>query len=110
MKDDNHEEPLLHKLAEEWDRLDRQYDDISPPSLPELEQFICAEGERRRRKNRKELLLFSFISVLLLCFTLAVLGYAPELYLLLQILIPMSACGVLVFSRLQQRKAGEQDE
>jgi hypothetical protein len=107
---DQDQELLLQKLTAELDRLDAQYDDISPPSLPKLEALIVAEEDRRQKKACKELLLFWGVSLLLLALTLAVLGYAPAVYLVLQAVIPFAALAGLAASYFRRRREGAEHE
>lgn len=58
MEKDKEPELYLHKLTEELERLDAQYDDITPPSLQELEWLMADAAVHRKRRERKELLLF----------------------------------------------------
>lgn len=103
MKNDTDRE-LLHKLSAELERLDRQYDDISPPSLLELEQFIAEESLRRRHRERKELLLFCIVSLVLISVFLAVLGIAPIAFIALQVVFPIMAFVVLAARRIRLQR------
>jgi 4-amino-4-deoxy-L-arabinose transferase-like glycosyltransferase len=87
------DQELLNKLSAGLERLDAQYDDISPPSLPAMEQFLVAEALHRRRQNRKELLLFWLAGLFLLSIILAVLSSAPVVYWILQGAIPLAVLG-----------------
>lgn len=58
MEKDKEPDMYLHKLTEELNRLDAQYDDITPPSLQELEWLMADAAVHRKRRERKELLLF----------------------------------------------------
>lgn len=103
MRDDRDQE-LLNKLSAGLERLDAQYDDISPPSLPAMEQFLAAEALRRRRQSRKELLLFWLAALFLLSIILTVLGSAPVVYWILQGAIPLAALGGYTAVRIRLRR------
>ncbi|MFF2912762.1 YxlC family protein [Paenibacillus sp. NPDC057934] len=108
MNKDTEQEALLRKLTREMDRLDAQYD-IPSPSLSTLESLIVAEEQSRRRKTRKERLLFCIVSVILLSSTLALLGYVPVIYLTLQGIIPLAALVGLTVSRIRRWKEGARE-
>lgn len=103
MKNDKDEE-LLRKLSAELGRLDAQYEDIAPPSLQGMEQFIAAEALRRQRKLRKELQMFLLVALFLLGIVLAALGFAPVLYWVLQAAFPIAALGGLAVMRIWRRR------
>ncbi|AIQ49370.1 hypothetical protein R70723_28415 [Paenibacillus sp. FSL R7-0273] len=104
MNEDTGNQKLLTKLSAELERLDAQYDDISAPSLPAVQQFLAAEAVRRRRQSRRELLLFLLAAILLLGIVLAVLGFAPAVYWILQAVIPLAVLGGLTAARIRQRQ------
>jgi 4-amino-4-deoxy-L-arabinose transferase-like glycosyltransferase len=95
---------LLNKLSAELERLDAQYDDIPAPSLPVMQQFLAAEAIRRRRQGRRELLLFLLAAIFLLSIVLAVFGFAPAVYWVLQAVIPLALLGGLAAAKLRQRE------
>ncbi|CAM4521117.1 DUF5345 family protein [Paenibacillus typhae] len=103
MNNDTGDKKLLNKLSAELDRLDAQYDDIPAPSLPAMQQFLAAEAIRRRRQSRRELLLFWLAALFLLSIVLAVLGFAPAVYWVLQAVIPLAALGGLAAVRIRRR-------
>lgn len=100
----NSNEELLNKLSADLENLDLQYDDLTSPSLPELEQFIAAEAIRRARRRRKELLLFCIVALILLSVVLAVLSSSPVLYWGLQAFIPLAALGSIIAARIKLRR------
>lgn len=103
------DQELLNKLSAGLEHLDAQYDDISPPSLPAVEQFLAAEALRLRRQSRKELLLFWFVALFLLMIILTVLGNAPVIYWILQAAFPLAALGGYAVTRFRlRREDGEQ--
>lgn len=99
MKADKEEE-LLSQLTAKLDILDAQFDDHGLPSLPELEQLIASEATRRHRQNRKELLVFVLIALILLSIFLTAMGTVPVLYWVLQAAFPLAALGILAILRV----------
>ncbi|WNS43003.1 YxlC family protein [Paenibacillus sp. MMS20-IR301] len=100
----NSEEELLGRLSAELENLDKQYADAAPPSLPELEQLIAAETARRSSRQRKDLLIFCIVALIVLSIVLAILSSAPVLYLGLQVLIPLAAVCSLWIARIRLRR------
>lgn len=107
-KDKEHD-VCLHKLTEELNRLDAQYDDITPPSLQELEWLMADGVAWSQRKARKELMLFWLVSLFLLSLCLTVLSSAPIVYLIAQSIIPIAGLCGLVISRIRRRREGAQE-
>ncbi|WP_151737439.1 DUF5345 family protein [Paenibacillus tengchongensis] len=97
---------LLQKLQTELERLDELYDEISLPPVADMERFVAEELLRRQRRQRRELLLFIMAALVLLSIFLAVLGYAPVLFLLLQIAFPAVVLLGLGALRLARRREG----
>ncbi|WP_150273545.1 DUF5345 family protein [Paenibacillus tepidiphilus] len=103
--DDN----LLHKLQMELERMDELYDEISHPPVADMERFVADELLRRQRRQRRELLLFIMAALVLLSIFLAVLGYAPVVFLLLQVAFPSAVLLGLGARRLARRKEGAEE-
>lgn len=99
-----HDEELLRKLTAGLERLDAQLDNISPPSLPEMEHFLAAEAIRRRRQSRKELLLFLLVALFLLSAVLTALGSAPVIYWILQAVFLLAAFGGFMADKIRLRR------
>ncbi len=100
----NSDEELLNKLSAELENLDRQYDDVTPPSLPELEQLIASEALRRSRQRRKELLLFILLALVLITAVISILSSAPVLYLSLQAIFLLAALGIPGAAWIRRRR------
>ncbi|AIQ60943.1 YxlC family protein [Paenibacillus borealis] len=100
----NSDEELLNKLSAELESLDLQYADVTSPSLPELEQLIAAEAIRRMKRQRKELLIFCLVALVLLSIVLSILSSAPALYWGLQALIPLAALVSMGAARIRLRR------
>lgn len=109
MEKNKETELFLHKITSEFNRLDAQYDDVTPPSLQELEWLIADGVARRQQKTRKELMLFWIISLILLSSCLAILSSAPVVYLILQGIIPIAGLSGLAVSRIRRRREGVQE-
>ncbi|UQZ33511.1 hypothetical protein C2I18_08125 [Paenibacillus sp. PK3_47] len=103
MKPDNEEE-LLRRLNSDLARLDAQIDNISPPSLPEMEHFMAAEAVRRRRQSRMELKLFLLVALFLLGAALTALGSAPVIYWIFQAAFPLAALSGFIANRIRLRR------
>lgn len=109
MDKDKNSEVYLYKLTKELNRLDAQYDDITPPSLQELEWLMANGAAHSKQKARKELMLFWFVSLILLSIFLTILSSAPIVYLITQGIISIAGlCGLLV-SRIRRRREGVQE-
>ncbi|MNI94169.1 hypothetical protein D3C73_1522230 [compost metagenome] len=74
-----------------------------------MEQFLAAEALRKRRQNRKELLLFLLAALFLLSIVLTLLGSAPVVYWILQAAIPLFALGGLAAARIRLRQEEEKE-
>ncbi|MGN7765113.1 YxlC family protein [Paenibacillus sp. 22594] len=98
------DEELLRMLSSDLARLDAQYDDISPPSLPGLEQLIADEALRRQRQSRREFQRFLLVGLFLVSVVLFSLGFAPVTYWILQAAFPVAALGCLAVMRLRLRR------
>ncbi|WP_313641296.1 YxlC family protein [Paenibacillus sp.] len=99
----------LHKLSDELDRLDAQYNDITPPSLQELERLMADASVHRKSTERKELLLFWGISLILICAFLSILGSAPMIYWIIQAIIPIAGLSALGIARIRRNREGAQE-
>ncbi|AWV35802.1 YxlC family protein [Paenibacillus sp. FSL H7-0716] len=109
MEKDKEPELYLHKLTEELERLDAQYDDITPPSLQELEWLMADAAVQRKRRERKELLLFWGVSLILICAFLSILTSAPMIYWIIQAIIPIVGLGGLGIARIRRNREGVQE-
>lgn len=109
MEKDKESKLYLHKLTEELNRLDAQYDDIAPPSLQELELLMADGAAWNKHKSRKELILFWLVSLILISICLTILSSAPIVYLIVQGIIPIVGLCGLVVSRVRSRREGAQE-
>ncbi|WP_379162980.1 DUF5345 family protein [Paenibacillus sp. sgz5001063] len=103
MKMEKNEE-LLRILSSDLALLDAQYDDISPPSLPGLEQLIVNEALRRQHQSRREFQRFLLVGLLLVSVVLFGLGFAPVTYWILQAAFPVAALCTFAVMRLRLRR------
>lgn len=110
MEKDKDKEPelYLHKLSDELDRLDAQYNDITP-SLQELERLMVDASVHRKSMERKELLLFWGISLILISVFLSILGSAPMIYWIIQAIIPIAGLSALGIARIRRNREGAQE-
>lgn len=99
-------EQYLRKLSDELNRLDAQYDDIMPPSLQEFEWLMADAALSRKRRERKELLLFWGVSLILISAILSILGSAPMIYWIIQGLIPIVGVSVLLLTKIRRSREG----
>lgn len=106
MEKDKEPDMYLHKLTEELNRLDAQYDDITPPSLQELEWLMADAAVHRKRRERKELLLFWGVSLILVSTFLSILGSAPMIYWVIQGIIPIAGVTGLAIARFRRNREG----
>lgn len=106
MEKDKEPEMYLHKLTEELNRLDAQYDDITPPSLQELEWLMADAAVHRKKRERKELLLFWGVSLILISTFLSILGSAPVIYWIIQGIIPIAGVTGLAIARFRRNREG----
>ncbi|WP_410512340.1 DUF5345 family protein [Paenibacillus sp. BR2-3] len=102
-------DPLLERLDLGLKRLDRAYEDITPPSLSALTLQITAESVRLRNRARKELLLFWLLSLGLVGVFLALLNEAPFIYLVIQGAIPAAALIIAAASRIPRKGYGAEE-
>lgn len=111
MEKDKDKDPelYLHKLSDELNRLDAQYDDITPPSLQELERLMVDASVHRKSMERRELLLFWGISLILISVFLSILGSAPMIYWIIQAIIPIAGISGLGIARLKRNREGAQE-
>ncbi|WP_339318860.1 YxlC family protein [Paenibacillus sp. FSL R10-2734] len=111
MEKDKDKEPELYlqKLSDELNRLDAHYDDITPPSLQELERLMADAAVHRKSRERKELLVFWGISLILICAFLSILGSAPMIYWIIQAIIPIAGLGGLGIARIRRNREGAQE-
>ncbi|MNH94051.1 hypothetical protein D3C73_466630 [compost metagenome] len=98
------DEELLQMLSADLERLDAQYDDISPPALPGLERLIAEEAHRRQLQSRRELQRFLLVALFMVSIVLFGLGFAPVTYWILQAAVPIAALGCLAVIRLRLRR------
>lgn len=109
MEKDKVSEVYLHKLTEELNRLDEHYNDITPPSLQELERLMADSAVRTKQKARKELILFWLVSLIMLSSFLTILSSAPLVYLIAQGIIPIAGLCGLGVSRIRRSREGVQE-
>jgi hypothetical protein len=109
MEKDKESELLFHKITGELNRLDEQYDDITPPSLQELEWLIADGDLRRKSRARKELVLFWMVSLILVSTCLSILGSAPTIYWIIQGIIPIAGVSVLAVAKIRRNREGAQE-
>ncbi|WP_157771314.1 YxlC family protein [Paenibacillus sonchi] len=98
------DDELLRMLSGDLERLDAQYDDISPPSLPGLERLIAEEALRRQLQSRRELQRFLLVALFMVSIVMFGLGFAPVTYWILQAAVPIAALGCLAVVRLRLRR------
>ncbi|MFP4979429.1 YxlC family protein [Paenibacillus sp. CN-4] len=82
---------LTAELVRQLERLDQVYADKAGPSAADLEWMISERRRTTKAKERKELVGFWVLSLLIMGGTTAVLTSSPALYLLIQGLIPVGA-------------------
>lgn len=82
---------LTAELVRQLERLDQIYADKAGPSAANLEWMISERRRTSKAKERKELIGFWVLSLLIMGGTTAVLTSSPALYLLIQGLIPVGA-------------------
>lgn len=109
MEKDKEQELYLHKLTEELNRLDAQYDDITPPSVQELEWLMAESAVQRKSRERKELLLFWAVSLIMVSAFLSILGSAPMIYWIIQAVIPVAGLTGLVIARIRRYREGARE-
>ncbi|MNC26091.1 hypothetical protein D3C75_742090 [compost metagenome] len=95
---------MLRMLSADLERLDAQYDDISPPSLPGLERLIAEKALHRQVQSRRELQWFLLVALFMVSIVLFGLGFAPMAYWILQATVPIAALGCLAVIRLRLRR------
>ncbi|MBW4083781.1 YxlC family protein [Paenibacillus sp. S150] len=98
------DEELLRMLSADLERLDAQYGDVTPPSLPQLERLIAGEAIRRQHQRRREFLWFLLVALFMVSVVLLGLGFAPVTYWILQAAFPIAALGCLAVMRLRLRR------
>ncbi|CQR58252.1 putative membrane protein [Paenibacillus riograndensis SBR5] len=98
------DDELLQMLSGDLERLDAQYDDISPPSLPGLKRLIAEEALRRQHQRRRELQMFLLVALFMVSIVMVSLGLAPVIYWILQAAVPIAGLGCLAVVRLRLRR------
>lgn len=109
MEKDKEQELYLRKLTEELNRLDAQYDDITPPSVQELEWLMAESAMQRKSRERKELLLFWVVSLVMVSAFLSILGSAPMIYWIIQAVIPVVGLTGLAIARIRRDREGARE-
>lgn len=109
MEKDKEQELYLRKLTEELNRLDAQYDDITPPSVQELEWLMTESVVQRKSRERKELLLFWVVSLVMVSTFLSILGSAPMIYWIIQAVIPVAGLTGLAIARIRRYREGARE-
>lgn len=99
----NTQDELLRKLLEDMRKLDTVIEE-TVPSEAAFMRLIAETNMRRKRRERRESLLFVVLSFMLVAACLAGLGYIPVLYVALQTLIPAGALLVAAAARIRQRR------
>lgn len=92
------------ELVRQLERLDQIYADKAGPSAANLEWMIIEQRRTAKAKERKELLGFWMLSLLLMGGTTAVFTSSPGLYLLIQGLIPVGALIWRLFGRSEDKR------